>query len=395
MAKFKVTLKQHTPLIYFHSSQQGEILRASEVKPKLDKFLIKYVFQNNFEEYKHYLIGYKHTKTEDDFKDKKAFDYKLRVTNIVNYKKEYIEYEGGKKTFPNYFGNMGKPKNEYSQFVYCDSLELEIFSLYKDIVEIIKKELPNFLMKHNFGNRQSKGFGSFFINNENKYSINGEEKCYSNDYICNIRQLKYSFIVDFNDYVFKKYIHKKQIKDKSLFYRQMFGVFKEIEDLYIKIRRGKKGVSPYIKKYAEMKNIIWDKDAIKEVYCKIKINSNDKRCLIKDLLGLSSREEWVKSDKIITKEHVLCEKHKSVERYQSPIFFKPINIKNGMYIIYFEGRDVHKEYLNQEFLIKCNGEGNLKLKTPEKFNIYEFLEYVQKNNSNYIRINKVGGEIIE
>ena len=34
------TLKQHTPLIHFHDQDEAT-LRATEVKPKLDKYLIK------------------------------------------------------------------------------------------------------------------------------------------------------------------------------------------------------------------------------------------------------------------------------------------------------------------------------------------------------------------
>lgn len=39
------TLKQHTPIIHFQHDQEGATLRASEVKPKLDRFL--YTVANN------------------------------------------------------------------------------------------------------------------------------------------------------------------------------------------------------------------------------------------------------------------------------------------------------------------------------------------------------------
>ncbi len=35
------TLKQHTPLIHFQHDQQGATLRATELKPKLDRFIIE------------------------------------------------------------------------------------------------------------------------------------------------------------------------------------------------------------------------------------------------------------------------------------------------------------------------------------------------------------------
>ena len=44
--KIKFTLKQHTPIIHFQSEQAGATLRATELKPKLDKFLKKYAFNN-------------------------------------------------------------------------------------------------------------------------------------------------------------------------------------------------------------------------------------------------------------------------------------------------------------------------------------------------------------
>lgn len=41
MYKIEFKLKQHTPLIHFQHDQHGATLRASELKPKLDKFLIR------------------------------------------------------------------------------------------------------------------------------------------------------------------------------------------------------------------------------------------------------------------------------------------------------------------------------------------------------------------
>ena len=39
MYKLEFTLKQHTPIIHFQHDQDGATLRASEVKPKLDRFI--------------------------------------------------------------------------------------------------------------------------------------------------------------------------------------------------------------------------------------------------------------------------------------------------------------------------------------------------------------------
>lgn len=36
-------LKQQTPMLHFQYNEQGVCLRASEVKPKLDRFIIKWL----------------------------------------------------------------------------------------------------------------------------------------------------------------------------------------------------------------------------------------------------------------------------------------------------------------------------------------------------------------
>ncbi len=67
-------LKQHTPIIHFQHDQHGATLRASELKPKLDKFLIKN-FKEEEIDYKKWLIG----KGEHD-----ALDYKVKIENVSN-----------------------------------------------------------------------------------------------------------------------------------------------------------------------------------------------------------------------------------------------------------------------------------------------------------------------
>jgi len=49
MYNFKITLKQHTPLIHFQHDQEGATLRASEVKPKLDRFILTKLGNGDYE----------------------------------------------------------------------------------------------------------------------------------------------------------------------------------------------------------------------------------------------------------------------------------------------------------------------------------------------------------
>ncbi len=84
MNKLEIKLKQHTPIIHFQHWETGATLRASELKPKLDKYLIKYAFKEDFDQFKEYLIGWQADKTEKDFNGKFSFDYKIKIFNNKN-----------------------------------------------------------------------------------------------------------------------------------------------------------------------------------------------------------------------------------------------------------------------------------------------------------------------
>ncbi|PRR77936.1 hypothetical protein CLLI_20310 [Clostridium liquoris] len=160
MTKFIVTLKQNNPLIHFQGDQSGATIRGTEFKPKLDKFLIKNAFLGNFELYKQYLVGYKVGRTKDDFKDKEAFNYKIKFYNMKNL--------------------QSKRKQDKYKLKF-DTVQVEIFSFYKNLLDIIAKNLPEFLEKNNFGSGQSKGHnGSFCINSDNEFILDGEKFYFNN-----------------------------------------------------------------------------------------------------------------------------------------------------------------------------------------------------------------------
>ena len=70
MSQFKVsfTLKQHTPIIHFQSDQSGATLRATELKPKFDRFLMEQ-FEKEGVDYSSYLIR----------GQEGALDYKVKI----------------------------------------------------------------------------------------------------------------------------------------------------------------------------------------------------------------------------------------------------------------------------------------------------------------------------
>jgi len=150
MSHFNIVfrLRQHTPLIHFQSDQPGATIRATELKPKLDRFLIRYAFKEQEERYRDYLIT----------PDKPALDYKIR---IVARKNRIVDLQ----KFKSYFGNMGKKPHdpEYRKAVFSSGIEVSVFSYNTELIEQIEAFFASFLSVENFGTRQSKGFGSFYL----------------------------------------------------------------------------------------------------------------------------------------------------------------------------------------------------------------------------------------
>lgn len=137
-------LEQHTPLIHFQSGEQGAGLRASEIKPRFDRFL--------HQKYGDKLLPYK------KMKDKDALDYRLEIinrksTNLKDFNESIISEE-----------------DKY--FLQIEEIILVFNTNYKEINKMINDSIFDFFEYNNFGYRKSKGYGSFsvkeeYIKNEN------------------------------------------------------------------------------------------------------------------------------------------------------------------------------------------------------------------------------------
>lgn len=368
MNKLKFTLKQHTPIIHFLHDQPGATLRATELKPKLDKFLIAHAFNDDFAEYKTHLIGWSEGKQETDFEGKESFDYKVKINSgqTINFDIEIMGYNKKKgvdteRQFPLFFGNMGKNDAEKKRFIFTsEPVMVEIFSLNLPLLEEIRKHFARFIFETNFGSRQSKGFGSFSVD-ENDRDITKLKR-------------KYKFSSDVKipiDTTNPNSVHSHFSK-----------LFSDIELLYKSLRSGI-NFNFYFKslmfKYAFDHDTQWDKKTIKETFFNVKpdkLSSSLQKKLMRDVLGLSLLNEWGKKKNyagaIITKEH------NDIERFKSPIMFKILRIENSLsYNIFLLNDPFDVGFTNQTFTIKSsNSSDELTLLTPEKFDVDYFLTYV-------------------
>lgn len=323
MNKFKIefTLKQHTPIIHFQSEQTGSTLRATELKPKLDKFLLKRI---------------------DDLPCKinanghKSLDYKVKIQQNLSNPTSVNQRESL------YFGNMGDGKEKkYKQ--YPNKFKIEFFSYEFKICETIKQHFEAFLANTNFGTRQSKGYGGFYVDNKSFNAILIAQKVYH----------------------FNSKNWEKDVKILYSFLRQ---------GLNLPNKNGTRFYSkPAIFSYAKSKGWTWDKKAIKQQYFAdnleqqageaVEYQSNESY-ILRDLFGLSSEQTWMSYKSTISKENA------NIDRFKSPIIFKYIDGR-----VYFWANDTVEKILDTEFTIKENKRGELKLKTPKEFSFDDFFEF--------------------
>ena len=286
MAKIKFNLIQHTPLIHFQENKAT--LRASELKPKFDRFLKKYIFKDNISE------KFKIDKTKD------ALNYKIKISADVKVKR--IE-----RNTSLFFGVMGDNVKYFSK---AENIKIEFFSFNENLIKIIEDSFESFLAITNFGTRQSKGYGSFYL--DKGFNIN---------------------LIPFNVYSFKTSNWENDINLFYKFLRQGINLKLKLKNGEIKTKFYSK---PFIWHYFKNKNITWEKSKIKQEFFQRELQKQVRQYgpdspvgfdsrnykLIRDLFGLSSNEKWR-----IPYRTTIKKEHNQIDRFPSPVTFKVVNHK--------------------------------------------------------------------
>lgn len=409
MPSLTVTLRQHTPIIHFQSAQPGATLRATELKPKLDKFLLATGLITDESTWR----LYKPHNT--------ALDYQVRVAPVKAVSHDPIKYDanreperdgkGAIKTneYKGFFGNMGKKEvSEIKKYVTSDKNQVQVhfFALDASLLNVIKTQLPTFLSWYNFGTRQTKGFGCFYID-ESDPLYKGNEKptlryCFT---LHGIKQTNIGSVFEQLDFFYRSLRAGINLKDRQgndLLY------FKSLLFKYAKDGARNQWGTPFQ----------WEKKSIKETYYNgnviaiarrrpglklstqqtvrptsepLTFSETDKK-LVKDLFGLSSEESWMGYG-TVTKEHKSADNAQHIDRFASPIIFKPI-WDGEVWHIYFGAKpnaykfssfeDTDMAYLGQSFSVLATGgekvDPPLSLSMPETFDIDQYLRYVFDRN---------------
>lgn len=451
--KLTFTLKQHTPIIHFQHEQAGATLRATEVKPKLDQFLFEkltgetgfnarkkfheLLFSGTDEQkkWKQWLVGkgkdLKQNMKEDDLKvalRHLAFDYSIKVqtSNVLNdidlntlknfesikqrngqnHQKrkngqpQYDKYSApiwNRNSFHSFFGNMDK-ETERKELRMVSNIKLVINSFNPKLIELIRNNFCHFIFQNNFGTRHSKGFGSFsFDRSDNRY----------NEFLNITKSHRYKFTVNVSN-VANEFEKQKRIHSAiELFYKTIRSGINQkskVGNDFIDVYYFKSLMFQWAKQ--PERNWQWDKRSIREAYMLyeyspyhgIKQNrtsqtihyNSENEMLLRDLLGLSTEQDWIKYKDKISKVHIASDDD-SIYRFKSPLIFKPIQFENNQVAVLIIVNSIPENFLNQEFSILSRNShpainGNEKrLSTPQSFDVQGFLnwviEFFANNNS--------------
>ncbi|MBF0376402.1 MAG: hypothetical protein HQK72_02860 [Desulfamplus sp.] len=317
--KIEFTLKQHTPLIHFQHDQAGATLRATELKPKLDKFLKKQI---------------------PTFKG--DLDYKIKIT-----------FENkNPSTNPNRFLYF----SQEHRMITFTGLKVIITSFDLEILKKIKELFGDFLLITNFGTRSSKGYGSFSLDNQNNIDAI-LKKHYSNVY-------KLSFSVNNDNWESKIDNFHKRIKAGI-----NFGGYQK--SLLFKYMCNSKNIRWEKRKIKQQFPIL----AVGRSPIDCEIIDENKFRYIRAMLGLAEINEYNRGNDQVKIKHQTADKKQKIERFQTPILYKVINQS-----VYLLPDDSYKTIMEKTFEFSYNGKA-FDIDTPSQteFDLIAFLNFVETN----------------
>ncbi len=378
-------LAAQTPMIHFQWNQQGATLRASEVKPKLDEFLIAKIggFEKLLEEHENWLLGYP-LKNKSDYNP--ALNYKVSIVA------DKVKMDEPPK-FGLYYGNMGVYDEEKKAKFILGDCDIAVNCFINDLLEFIDKNIREFFIVQNFGRMNDKGYGSFIIDGEYSDKEVGEA-LYSN---YGGSHLYWFDCKDSSDLMRKDVfgsiktlysVMKSGYNINGKYHRSfLFEYFHNMsignEKAYLK----KEKISPYNNgkpvEYPESNRKYSDMESDEYMY-------------VRALLGVGERAEYIigfnwNNDKkryLPEKEKLqVMIKNEEIERFPSPVFFKIIGNR-----VYYVAKRISEEILDKEFefsiknnrkidygKIEVDPNKKVVLKTPKSFDVDEFLEFFHTN----------------
>lgn len=364
---FKTTYKliQQTPLIHFQHEQNGATLRATEVKPKLDKFIIKKLGgKDNVP--KNWLIP-----------DTNALNYKMRI--VATGTPSYINL-GQNTDYDIFYGNMGDSEKKGA----CSDCEMTITCFVSDLKKCIDELIEEFFIVVNFGTMQNKGFGSYIIENSD-VSPRRVAECLKDKYgakDCYFFKSKKPSAHGQRDFRFKNIKTLYSVMKSGINFRDYHRSFlfeychEEMKTGNEKAAMKANHISPWsngepVKNPLNRKNF-WDFGGHDYEYVRAVLGVGEH---IEYITGFHFDDRKGRNVPDRDKETIKIS-NPYIDRLASPIRFKVIDDT-----VYMFAARINTSIFNKDFRF-TNGSGEyIVLKTPENFDIDKFLSwFVQKYN---------------
>lgn len=402
MSEFKnckliIDLEAQSPLIHFQTDSvysRTTTLRASEVKPKLDRFLLKKLqLLNNYKDVQEIKNNHKLFFTDSEHN---ALNYVMKIEN-KNDRPTTIDLnprDNRNISYDIFYGNIGRYEEDMKKGVISNP-RVTIFCFISELREIIQDNIIEFFLISNFGTMQNKGFGSFlpldcgYNSGLTEKQINYIADCLLNDVINSMEEkrdkIKTCYCIKFPE------IRNRSIDGKKQYFSNFF---KEIKTFYNIMKSGQNHhgyARSYIYEYMHEKNIDNEKAWLKQQHISPIVgrrptksstiqNNNPKyvRAMLGTGMTLSYKGEPGKPQDQNRRVSITISSNSDIKRVSSPVFFKII--KNIVFII---AKEIPEEIYNQSFTFTndlWNGV-SVCLNTPEEFDIDDFLDrYVEYYN---------------
>lgn len=395
--KLTITLRQHTPLLHFQHDQAGATLRATEVKPKLDRFLIDDFYRLNPDLYKQLTVGfetelalirdsipvrganpkpaepsaYSLSVRAEPAETQSFYFFSLRAKDI------HQSYQANTIPLSPFFahnepikkGSITDPQTGeiLKKGLWYGKLQLAIFSVNTRLIELITKFLPYFLVYQNFGTRQSKGFGVFLPDDMTKTGFEKIAKTlFKATYHFEVRQAQ-------------------NVTGKT----KMIAIFEAIQKKYTLLKRGdpaQKQDSEVAKYFQKKHDTEWEKPSLisfKDAPHPTDLTQDPRKRYVRAVLGLAEEVSFsIKGKKDPIKLKIRHEQagEDKLDRYRSPILFKVFD--TTIYLI--APSEVFPQQLaNQTFSFTIGTFPSLTLKTPDRFDLPDFLD---KHHTNWQKL---------
>lgn len=373
--KLNVKLAQATPLLHFQGKELGACLRASEVKPALDRFLLACLSKD--------------LTLPDSWYNKENHAFRYRMT-----------FRGCKVSekavsHPLYFANANT-----TRAVWYSSMTMDILSLSPEkltlegtpmtLLDVIARFLPPFFALHCFGARSNKGFGSFVVKEINRKDVPELE---SIDSLTKYAPTRLLYCLDYGSApesktvldeiallsdIMKGGVNETHGNPKSDLYLKglIFQYFMETSEREIHTEKA------LIKNKLLNDPQAQEEDAyVQEVFGKKKPQQESYR-YIRALLGLPGVYQYkidpdnpnsYRAGKVFLKDV-----NRQVERFENPVHYKP----HGRYLLIIP-QNIPRALLGADFSFYLKGEGGQMLRaeriqTPKEFSLDDFLQYFCK-----------------